>query len=197
MKKLIGLVLYAALLAGTGAWAQVPATAPGPVPGYVLVYEFYNSVLKQYFRTASAAEASAIDAGSAGPGWARTGDNFYAYIAGSIAPGQDVCRFYSPQANTHFYTASAEECEVLKAPSSGWRYEGLAFRLQLPVLATHCPIVTIPVYRLFNDRALFNDSGHRFTTNFDNVGILEAQGWIYEGVAFCALDLDARIVHPF
>ena len=175
----------------------MPGSVQPSVPGYVLVYEFYNTALRQYFRTANAVEASAIDAGAAGPGWVRTGDNFYAYIAGSAAPGLDVCRFYSRQANTHFYTASAEECEALKAPLSGWIYEGLAFRLQPPMLSTHCPAVAIPVYRLFNNRAAFNDSGHRFTTSFNSIGILQTQGWIYEGVAFCALDLDARIVQPF
>lgn len=151
------------------------------------VYEFYNSILKHYFRTSSSGEADDIDGGSAGPGWQRTGDNFVALAPGFGAIGNDVCRFYTFGANSHFYTAFADECESLKAPSSGWVYESTAYRIQLPS-AGNCPAATEPVHRLYNNRFAFNDSNHRFTTQFANVAPLEAQGWIYEGVAFCALN---------
>jgi hypothetical protein len=159
-----------------------------PSPNIVLVYEFYNTNLRHYFRTSSAAEANAIDRGSAGAGWVRTGDNFFAYVAGSSSPGSDVCRFYTFGANSHFYTAFAQECAGLKSPSSGWSYEELSFRIQLPVGST-CPAGTKPVHRLYNNRFQFNDSNHRFTTIAAEVPVLQAQGWIYEGIAFCALDL--------
>jgi Repeat of unknown function (DUF5648) len=159
-----------------------------PSSGVVVVYEFYNTGLKHYFRTSSATEANDIDGGSAGPNWVRTGDNFYAYVAGSGSPGSDVCRFYTFGANSHFYTAFASECASLKSPNSGWTYEGLSFRIPLPT-ESGCATGTIPVYRLYNDRFSFNDSNHRFTTNAANIGPLEAQGWKYEGVAFCALNL--------
>ena len=48
---------------------------------------------------------------------------------------------------------------------------------------------TKPVYRLYNNRFQFNDTNHRFTTDFENVAPLQRQGWTYEGVAFCALVL--------
>jgi len=159
--------------------AQVPGNA-------VLVYEFYNTTLKHYFRTSSAAEAEAIDHGSAGPGWVRTGDNFFAYVAGSNSPGSDVCRFYTFGANSHFYTAFADECASLKSPSSGWVYEGLSFRIQLPT-AAGCPAGTTPVHRLYNNRFAFNDSNHRFTTLASEIPRLQAEGWIYEGLAFCSI----------
>ena len=151
----------------------------------VIVYEFYNTNLKHYFRTSSAAEAQGIDNGSAGPGWVRTGDNFTAAVAGIGAIGFDVCRFYTYGANSHFYTAFAEECDGLKSPSSGWVYEGLSFNIQLPG-SGGCPSGTIAVHRLYNNRFAFNDSNHRFTTRLSEVAPLEAQGWRYEGVAFCA-----------
>jgi hypothetical protein len=155
-------------------------------PGtFVIVYEFYNTNLKHYFRTSSLAEANAIDLGSAGPGWVRTGDNFTAFAPGIDAVGFDVCRFYTFGANSHFYTAFADECNFLKSPASGWVYEELSFRIQLPV-SQACPSGTLPVYRLYNNRFAFNDSNHRFTTRFAEVAPLEAQGWRYEGVAFCA-----------
>ena len=164
--------------------APVAAVPAGTV---VIVYEFYNTNLKHYFRTSSAMEAGGIDGGLAGPGWMRTGDNFTAYMAESNSPGSDVCRFYTFGANSHFYTAFADECAGLKSPSSGWVFEGLSFRIQLPA-ASDCPDGTIPVYRLYNNRFAFTDSNHRFTTNSNNVAALQALGWNYEGVAFCALN---------
>ena len=151
----------------------------------VTVFEFYNTNLRHYFRTSSPVEAEAIDNGSAGAGWVRTGDNFTAYAPGTNLDGLDVCRFYTFGANSHFYTAFAEECAFLKSPTSGWVYEGLSFRIQLPSGST-CPNGTLPVHRLYNNRFAFNDSNHRFTTWFSEVAPLQAQGWLYEGVAFCA-----------
>ncbi|MEP7084904.1 MAG: hypothetical protein ABI854_09220, partial [Betaproteobacteria bacterium] len=161
--------------------------AAAPAGMLTAVYEFYNQNLKHYFRTSSAAEAIGIDNGAAGPGWVRTGDNFTAYVAAGSAPGSDVCRFYTFGANSHFYTAFAAECNSLKAPASGWVFEGLSFRILLPT-ASECPVGTIPVYRLYNNRFAFTDSNHRFTTVFANIAPLQAQGWLYEGVAFCSLN---------
>src|SRR5438477_313907 len=78
----------------------------------VTVFEFYNTTLKHYFRTAVVAEAIAIDGGAAGPGWVRTGLDFTASSPGT-GPGNDVCRFYNPVANTHFYTADPDECAAV------------------------------------------------------------------------------------
>jgi len=85
------------------------------------------------------------------------------------------------------FAAFASECESLKSPNSGWRYEGLSFRIQLPSGST-CPGGTKPVYRLYNNRFQFNDSNHRFTTMASQIPVLQQQGWTYEGVAFCAID---------
>jgi len=105
----------------------------------VLDFEYYNTGLKHFFRTADAAEAASIDAGAAGPGWVRTGVNFVAYAPGN-GPGNDVCRFYNPVANTHFFTADAAECAQVKL-DPGWRYEGLSFRIQVPTAGV-CPAGT-------------------------------------------------------
>ena len=132
------------------------------------VVEFYNTLLRHYFRTASSAEAANIDAGKAGPGWFRTGDNFYAYAAGTNGSGVNVCRFYTFLANSHFYTGNGTECNGLKAPASGWVYEGIAFRTPVPAGAS-CAVWEFPVYRLFNNRfRTYNDSNHRFTTMFSS-----------------------------
>ena len=166
--------------------ARVANVAAGTI---VTVYEFYNTTLKHYFRTSSTAEATGIDNGAAGPGWVRTGDNLTAYAPQTNTPGLDVCRFYNFGPNTHFYTAFVNECNGLKSPTSGWTYEGLSFRIQLPAVDGACPADTIKVYRLYNNRfAQFNDANHRFTTVFAAIASLQSQGWLYEGVAFCALN---------
>ena len=171
--------------ATTGAAAAICAD---PSPGVVLVVEFYNQNLKHFFRTADQAEAESIDHGAAGPGWVRTGDDFLAYLAQSTSsPGSDVCRFYTYGANSHFYTAFPNECAGLKNPSSGWTYEGLSFRIQLPT-SSGCPAGTHPVYRLYNNRARFNDSNHRFTTSLSQAQALQSQGWTLEGIVFCAIN---------
>ncbi|MEN9560188.1 MAG: hypothetical protein RLZZ502_1399 [Pseudomonadota bacterium] len=151
----------------------------------VNVIEFYNSNIKHYFRTASAAEAAGIDAGNAGPGWVRTGDNFTAYAAGQ-GLGLDVCRFYTFGANSHFYTSNATECAGLKAPNTGWVYESLAFRIPQPAVSG-CAAGQTPVYRLYNNRFAFNDSNHRFTTRQSEINSMTTQGWVLEGIAMCAV----------
>jgi hypothetical protein len=179
---------WSATILNTGAASNqigVTAICVAAASPSTTVFEFYNTTLKHYFRTAEAAEATAIDGGAAGPGWVRTGLNFTAYVAG-IGPGNDVCRFYNPVANTHFYTADPAECTQVKLPNSGWRYEGLSFRAQLRS-TTACPQGTIPVYRNYNNRFAFNDSNHRFTTSLSVYNDMIAQGWLGEGVVMCAL----------
>lgn len=153
---------------------------------FTTAYEFYNTTLKHYFRTAYADEAVAIDGGAAGPGWVRTGDNFVGYFPGSTSPGADVCRFYTHGANSHFYTVEVAECTSLKDPSSGWDFEGLAFRIVKPT-SNSCPDGTVPVHRLYNNRFMFTDSNHRFTTKQENIAPMQADGWLYEGIGFCAV----------
>ncbi|MEO7762272.1 MAG: hypothetical protein ABIS68_10220 [Casimicrobiaceae bacterium] len=154
------------------------------------VVEFYNSLLGHFFVTADAAEAAAIDIGSAGPGWLRTGLTF--------KPGGDtpVCRFYgsvSPGPNSHFYTAFAAECAALQqlqvtTPDSQprWNYENIAFATTLPLNGT-CASGTIPVYRAYNNGlTLGKESNHRFTTSLFALNEVIARGWKNEGVAMCA-----------
>ena len=154
------------------------------------VLEFHNTLLNHYFITADPNEAAAIDNGSAGPGWSRTGLFF--------KPGGDtaVCRFYGSQApgpNSHFYTALAEECAFLKqsqgtTPASvkRWNYEGPAFSTSLPSRGL-CPAGTLPIYRAYNNGfALGIDSNHRLTPSPGALQQVLAQGWKYEGIAMCA-----------
>ena len=153
-----------------------------------MAVEFYNAQLRHYFLTASADEATGVDQGAAGPGWARTGHTFR---TGGSAP---VCRFYgnqmngeSPQGpgpNSHFYTSHAGECDWVKL-DPGWIYEGIAFQIDNPV-SGQCATGRIPVYRAYNMRWAMNDSNHRITADYTAYQATVASGWAPEGVVMCA-----------
>ena len=163
------------------------------------VVEFYNSQLNHYFVTADPLEQAAVDAGAAGPGWSRTGLRFRAYtVVLGIPPGQSpVCRFYGSTAinpatglrrgpNSHFYTGQAPECAAVQN-DPGWILEGFAFYTRLQEVNGQCAAGTIPVFRLYNNRAQFNDSNHRYTTDPATYQAMQALGWRQEGIVFCVV----------
>jgi len=167
------------------------------------VVEFHNAALDHYFVTANPAEAAAIDAGMAGPGWSRTG------LAFRSGGWNRVCRFYGNAArnpatgaiygpNSHFYTATDDECafldSIFDASRKSWRLESYDF-LTTPALIqpgaanapSPCPPGTLPVYRAYNrgfERG--EDSNHRFTTSLAAYQATTARGWAAEGVRMCA-----------
>jgi hypothetical protein len=154
------------------------------------VIEYYNVDLHHYFLTAHPDEMTAIDAGSAGPGWTRTGWSFSAYRVGASFCSGDcgipVSRFYSADSNSHFYTADAGEAAGIQAPGSEWMLEREEFQLPAADSHGHCAS-GVPVYRLYNNRFAFHDSNHRFVTDAGERAKMVAQGWIDEGARFCAI----------
>jgi hypothetical protein len=168
---------------------------PPPV-AIVIVDEFYNTGLDHYFITANPAEKMDLDTG-VHPGWMRTGQSFKAYAAGSSASGSinPVCRYYgNPSAglDSHFYSASARECfEVHAKFPAAWGYESdNVFQIALPDDTTgECPASTVPVYRVWNNRA---DSNHRYTASLATRDAMVAMGYVKEGygpnfVIMCAV----------
>jgi hypothetical protein len=161
------------------------------------VVEFYNEWLDHYFMADSANEVALLDGGGQG-GWKRTGQSFAAWPEASLAPPQavPVCRFYAKGPNSHFYTADPKECQGLRDLEAaqraqaqgagtdflGWGYEGTAFYALLPQDG-QCPGGSKPVWREYNNRAMQNDSNHRFTP--DTQVRDSMAGWMVEGVAFC------------
>jgi hypothetical protein len=169
-------------------------TALPPPVTIVQVDEFYHPTLRHYFITASAAEKQDLDTG-VHPGWERTGESFKAYAVGSSASGSinPVCRYYgNPPAgpDSHFYSANVRECfDVL------WKFKWLmetdsVFQIDLPDSSTGaCPVGTIPVNRLWNQRI---DSNHRYTTKPSIKAQMLASGYLAEGygpdrVVMCAV----------
>lgn len=166
---------------------SVPQTTPPTI-------EFYNTNLDNYFITANSSEAAAIDSGSAGPGWIRTG---YTFKSGGST---SVCRFYgsqSPGPNSHFYTVDPAECQGLKdqqfptgdprkLTEKSWNFESLDF-VSTPPTNGVCPSGTVPVYRAYNNGfARGVDSNHRITSSQTAIQEVVARGWSNEDVVMCA-----------
>jgi uncharacterized delta-60 repeat protein len=153
------------------------------------VIEFHNTILNHYFITADPAEAASIDAGGSGPGWTRTGKTWKSggpsracrsYGSADIDPATGLRR--GP--NSHVFSMDAAECVLIRA-DSGWRFESYDFSGWLR-LAPACPAGTIGVYRAYNNRFAFKDSNHRHTTELSTYNSMLAQGWLGEGIVFCA-----------
>ena len=169
------------LMLGLRGLSTTPPGASAPV------VEFYNTYLDHYFVSAGPGEIIAVDTGAAGSGWQRTGFGFRAYIPeyGVPANAIPVCRFYGTPGhgpNSHFYTASAAECEAVKR-DPGWTYEGVAFYVNAQI-NDRCP-GSAAVYRAYNNGFVSNNSNHRYSTQRDVLQAMTSQGWSVEGVAFC------------
>jgi hypothetical protein len=154
----------------------------------VTVVEYYHPALDHYFMTSLQTETDALDSGLFF-GWSRTGLTFQAFA--DLASGglgvNPVCRFYiPPPADSHFFSAAANECAAVLAKIStdpnyrSFIYEtSSAFYIALPDTMTGvCPAGTIPVYRLWNQRA---DSNHRYTTDPTTKALMVAKGYVTEG----------------
>ena len=107
----------------------------------------------------------------------------YQEPGGGRAP---VCRFYTDAfagKPTHFYTASAGECEHVKGLPA-WILEGIAFHAPVPDASGSCAAGTAPVYRLYND-GRGGAPNHAYTPDATRRDQLVRAGWIGEGPAWC------------
>ena len=198
--------LLTALLSAAPASAQSPLYACG-TPCALPLVEYAHIGSGHYFITSSPDDIQALDSGSI-PGWVRTGEpsNAWAWMSGSDYYWSDsqaglplpVCRFFIPP-DSHFLSASAQECDVVAATHPEFVLETrAAFYAWLPSAAGVCPVDNlnlpfnydlIPMYRLWNGRA---DTNHRYVTSKEARDAMIAQGWIAEGygadpVAMCVI----------
>ena len=153
----------------------------------VVASEFFHKGMGHYFVTAFAGEEAALDAH---PSWARTATQYRVHDA--PGPGLvPVCRFFSASfapLSSHFYTADAAECEIVKRNPS-WTYEGIAFFVQSAAADRTCAAGSGPVYRLYNN-GLTGAPNHRYTPWSAERAHFIARGWTAEGagplgMAFC------------
>lgn len=161
-----------------GATANVASRA-------VTSVEFYNAGLDHYFMSSLAPDIDALDSGRIA-GWTRTGQTFGVFPAQGPATSatSPVCRILiPPPANSHFFSASPQECAdtltkfpfmIEETPS--------AFFIALPTTsgpaAGACPAGTVPVHRVFNNRP---DGNHRYTTDPVTRDVMVAGGGTAEG----------------
>jgi serine protease len=153
--------------------------------------EFYNQSLDHYFISSLAPDIDALDSGRLS-GWTRTGSTFGVYpsqAAGgaSVTP---VCRIIIPPpfGDSHFFGRSVQECAdtLTKFPFMSEETPD-AFFVTLPTAGV-CPDGTVPVYRVFSNRA---DANHRYMIDRALRDQMVAMGWLAEGdgpdlVVMCA-----------
>ena len=149
--------------------------------------EYYNASLDHYFVTAFPEEAAMLDAGTVVKGWARTGVTFNVWRDAADDPAAvPVCRFFgTPNVgpNSHFYTASAAECALVKT-NPDWTYEAIAFHVAVPQGGA-CQAGTEAVYRSFHPGASVSQSNHRFLPDL-TMHQKMASSSMLEGVVMCA-----------
>ena len=170
-----------------GAALACIVTSVAAVEPTATVVEYFNTYTGHYFITAAADEIAIVESGGAGPGWQRTGGQFGVFRNAGDAPGlSPVCRFYTSGANSHFFTADASECDLLKTHDYGWGYEGIAFHVATPS-GGQCAAGTTPVFRAYNMGGARNDSNHRFTVDPTVYAKSASFGYpAQEGVVMCA-----------
>jgi hypothetical protein len=152
-------------------------------PERVTVIEYYNAARDHYFMTADPREIAALDTGQT-PGWARTGESFGAWRAGTgpNGTGVPICRMYGrPEfgIDSHFYAAPGECADVQRQWPAQWTLETVdAFEL---VYLYACSDVAdaVPLYRFYDNRP---DANHRYTRSSAIGARMKADGWIAEGI---------------
>jgi predicted dienelactone hydrolase len=187
------LVETAAIAGGLIDSLRIDYTAPTALfAGEGLVTEYYYQPLGHFFAAANDAERAFGDSGAA-QGWSRTGQAFKSLLAPQSAQGantQPVCRFFGvePIKPTFFYSSSQAECDFLRAHNPGWRDLGTAFHTWPPDIFGNCADGEIGVYRLYNNgwQPPRYEPNHRYTTSLSTVAAMVRNGWVNEGLKFCA-----------
>jgi len=160
---------------------------PPPTKGSLV--EYYNASLDHYFITSLAIEQAKLDAGLTPTPWTRTGQAFNAYETGN-AFTSPACRLYIPPplGDSHYFGRDPAECNATIAQHPGFVTEAMTFFYTVLPTSGVCPGGTVPVYRVFSNRA---DANHRYTTDRATRDEMVAKGWLAEGdgpdrVVMCA-----------
>jgi serine protease len=172
-----------ALQAVQAAGALAPARATLPVA------EYYNASLDHYFVTWVDAEQRNLDGGGTPTRWVRTGYAFNTWSS-AVTGASPVCRYYIPPAlgDSHFFGRGTAECDQTGQKNPSFVLEDPAFMHMILPSGGTCPAGTIPIYRVFSNRA---DANHRYMTDRAVRDQMVAQGWVAEGdgpdlVVMCA-----------
>ena len=189
----VGVIAFDRTLAATGATGAFGVVSRSDLlPTDVPVIEYYVPLAERFFITGRKDEQDLLELYP--KNFVRTGMSFAAkssrYRDGAEQP---VCRFYSAPArggsNSHFY-GSGSDCAALNKGTSV-QYEGFDFAVRQPRVDINkealCPDdAPFPVIRLYNNRARFNDSSHRYVVSVESANRMAKLGWLNEGAVFCA-----------
>jgi Repeat of unknown function (DUF5648) len=172
--KSLGLFLAGLLISNT-ALAQTPT---------VKVVEYYSATMDHYFLTTHLDEQDLLDRGAI-KGWQRTGYSFLGYLTAYVGLS-GVCRFYYTNyvVDSHFYTASSEECDKLISEKI-WQLEETGFFVRTPDAFGQCPATTQAIKRLYNNGNR-GSPNHRYVSDAALIQQMLDRGWILEGPVFCA-----------
>ena len=105
---------------------------PTQIAGTVPLHRFWSPRLSGHFYTTNEGEKNSVINDYDDFTWTYEGVAFYVYPSDFTAlPTLSVARFWSPQNQHHFYTASAQEAQVVREnyPARIWTYEGENFRV--------------------------------------------------------------------
>ena len=176
-----------ALASAAVALSVVYAQGAAAIEPTASVIEYYNASLNLFLATAYPDEAAKLDQGFGGKGWTRTGVTWNAWAnPGDSSTAVPVCRFSGAPGTvpySHFYTADANECAVVKQDPA-WTFDAIAFYIDVPQNGT-CKAGSTPVYRSFYPGAGESLSHQRFLpdlTMFERV----AGSSIFDGLVMCS-----------
>jgi serine protease len=165
------------------------ALAATGAPVAVTLVEYYHAAFDHYFLTWNAAEIAQLDAGTTLKGWTRTGRQIPAVMNAASATSP-VCRIYIPpgKGDGHYFGRDAAECNGTMAKNPTFVLESPTFFYLYPPAAGTCAAGTLPVYRVYSNRA---DANHRYMTDRAVRDAMVAKGWLAEGdgpdlVVMCA-----------
>jgi hypothetical protein len=102
------------------------------VSGTIPLYRFYSASYQSHFYTANADEANGLRTDPAMQLlWQYENVVYYVYPIGTSIQSREVYRFWSPDNEHHFYTASAAESIGIQQgfPATVWSYEGPNFQV--------------------------------------------------------------------
>lgn len=137
------------------------------------IYRFYSSRTQEHFFTNNPAERDHL----LQRGWGNyEGISWYSSVS-----DDNIYRLYNPKLDDHLYTRNLNEYNILST-QRGWNAEGVAFYSDQDQ--------RVPVYRLYNPS--LQSGSHLYTTNVNEVAVLQGRGWNYEGVAWYSSSLTGK-----
>lgn len=143
------------------------------------VVEYYNAQLDHYFMTWAPEEILLLDAATGIKGWRRTGKSFEVLLSPALGSA-GVCRIYIPPGlgDGHYFGRDPAECAHTLTRNPSFVDEAPAFFYLFTATSGVCPAATLPVYRVYTNRA---DANHRYTTDRAVRDAMVARGWVAEG----------------